>query len=582
MPEPPRQRGSIPPPVLASLDANLHGELDVLDALLNALARNQLNPDLWGKLHGAAVRDNRMAELAFAYESLTQDKRIKGLPPAVTGEIMFHAAEFFGDCFGDDYGAIKFLERTLELIPSHLGAFDRLEAKFVETGDHRKLAELYSTMAVQRPRVEQAQLLKRAAQVLARMTSEGDRVVELLLQVLRLDAGDEEARLMLEQIYTASGRTRDLVRVLEQGLGVSDPPPGDLAALHMRTRLVEVYAHELGEIERATPHVEALLALDPHHQVAREIAEKLLDVKGVAARAAAALSEAFAAEGNTERVERYLAIELEHTRGSKRRDVLRRLGIIRQDKLGNPAGAFDAIEQALTLDPADDELGSRYVALATQLGKQLDAARTLTKITATAKEASVRARLTASMGQLYFSGGDKKRARAVFTSAMAMPEATDDAILMSARALLEIVDAENDPRPVPDLLERLSQVETDPERARIVNERLGELAMNASDPVRAAAAWRRVLDSSSRPRALAALESIYEQDGNVENLAFILEERAKDAPPNEARILLTRAATVLTDAGNAKLSERAAAVWRHVIDTFGASREILARYIPLL
>ncbi|MEO8875497.1 MAG: hypothetical protein ABI461_07920, partial [Polyangiaceae bacterium] len=123
---------------------------------------------------------------------------------------------------------------------------------------------------------------------------------------------------------------------------------------------------------------------------------------------------------------------------------------------------------------------------------------------------------------------------------------------------------------------------TDPERARIVNERLGELAMNASDPVRAAAAWRRVLDSSSRPRALEALESIYEQDGNVENLAFILEERAKDAPPNEARILLTRAATVLTDAGNAKLSERAAAVWRHVIDTFGASREILARYIPLL
>jgi tetratricopeptide (TPR) repeat protein len=521
-----------------------------------------------------------MAELAFAYESLTQEKRVKALPPSVAGEFMFHAAEFFGDCFGDDYGAIKFLERTLELMPSHDGAFDRLEAKFVETGDHRKLADLYTAMAQVRPRAEQAQLLKRAAQVLARMSSEGDRVSELLLQVLRLDAGDEEARLMLEQIYTDSGKIREIVRILEQGLLVTDPPPGMLAALHMRTRLIELYTNELGELERSTPHIEALLAIDPKHQLGRAVAEKLLEVKGVAARAAAALSEAYAIEGNTERVERYLAIELEHTRGSKRRDVLRRLGIIRQDMLGNPAGAFDAIEQALSLDPADDELRARYVTLAIQLGKQLDAARTLTKISTTAKDASVRARLTASMGELYFSGGDKKRARAVFTSAMAMPDAPDDAILVSARSLVEIYDAEGETKPLPDLLDRLSQVETDPERARVVNERLGDIAMAAKDPVRAATAWRRVLDTSSRPRALAALEKIYENDENVENFAFILEERAKDAPPNEARALLTRTAIVLTDAG--KYAERAIAVWRRLIENYGPTREIYLRYIPLL
>ncbi|HEX7666854.1 MAG TPA: hypothetical protein VF407_20135, partial [Polyangiaceae bacterium] len=440
MPEPPRQRGSIPPPVLASLDSNLHGEQDVLEALLDALAQNRLDPDLWGKLHGAAVRDNRMAELAFAYESLTQDKRVRALPTPIQGELMFHAAEFFGDCFGDDYGAIKFLEKTLELIPGHEGAFERLEAKFTETGDTRKLTELYISIANHRPRAEQAILLRRAAQALSRTGSQKDseRVTDLLGQVLRLDAADERARQMLEEIFTAQGRSRDVVRLLEQGIAVQEPPPSRAAQLRMRTRLVELYAHELGEIERATPHVEALLLLEPNDQLAREVAEKLLDVKGVAARAAAALSEAFATEGNTERVERYLAIELEHTRGTKRRDVLRRLGILRQDRLGNPAGAFDAIEQALTLDPADDELRGRYVALAILLGKQLDAAKTLSKVSTTAKDAPVRARLSASMGELYFSGGDKKRARAVFAGALAMPEAPDDAVLVSARALLEI------------------------------------------------------------------------------------------------------------------------------------------------
>lgn len=584
MPEPPRQRGSVPPPVLASLDSNLHGELDVLEAMLDALARGQLDPELWGRLHGAAVRDNRMAELAFAYESLTQEKRLKGLSPSIAGEFMFHAAEFFGDCFGDDYGAIKFLERTLELVPGHDGAFDRLEAKFVETGDYRKLADLYMTMAQQRPRVEQAILLKRAAKALARVKSTGerDRVTELLLQVLRLDASDEEARFMLEEIYAAAGKPRDVVRILEQGLGVSDPPPSREAQLHMRTRLVELYAHELGEIERSTPHVEALLVLEPSDQLAREVAEKLLDVKGVAARAAAALSEAFATEGNAERVERYLALELEHTRGTKRRDVLRRLGILRHDKLGNPAGAFDAIEQALTLDPADDEMRSRYVELAMQLGKQLDAARTLTKISTTAKDAPVRARLTASMGELYFSGGDKKRARAAFSSAIAMPDAPDDAVLVAARALLDILDAEGDTTQTPELLDRLASIETDPDRAQTVNERLAVAAMAARDFGKAAEAWRRILDTSSRPRALAALEEIYADGASVDDLAFVLEERAKDAPPAEARALYARAATALMDAGGAKNLDRAAVTWRKLLEQHGPARDIYAKLVPLL
>ncbi|MEO8797064.1 MAG: hypothetical protein ABI551_04195, partial [Polyangiaceae bacterium] len=450
--------------------------------------------------------------------------------------------------------------------------------------DTRKLTELYVTMANQRPRAEQAILLRRAAQALAKtnLPNEKERIADLLAQVLRLDAGDERARQMLEEIFTAQGRSRDVVRLLEQGLMVQEPPPSRTAQLRMRARLVELYAHELGEVERATPHIEAILLLEPTDQLAREVAEKLLDLKGVAARAAAALSEAFATEGNTERVERYLAIELEHTRGSKRRDVLRRLGILRQDKLANPAGAFDAIEQALTLDPADDELRGRYVALAIELGKQLDAAKTLSKVSTTAKDAPVRARLSASMGELYFSGGDKKRARAVFVGALAMPEAPDDAVLTSARALLEIYDGEDDKRLLPELLDRLSHVETDPARAQQLNERLAEEATAAHDFAKAAEAWRRVLDTSSRAKALAALETIYVDGSNVEDLAFVLEERAKDAPPAEARALLTKAATALTEAGGAKNADRALEAWRKILDAFGASREVYAKLVPLL
>jgi len=71
----------------------------------------------------------------------------------------------------------------------------------------------------------------------------------------------------------------------------------------------------------------------------------------LAARAAAALAQAQAELGVGAEVARLLAIELEHTRGPKRREVLTRLGILKQDRLNDTAGAYEAFEQALALDP---------------------------------------------------------------------------------------------------------------------------------------------------------------------------------------------------------------------------------------
>src|SRR5438046_791779 len=106
MPDAPRQRGSLPPPVLAALDHKLESEGEVLEALLQALARNQLPSDLWQRLFDAARRDNRGAELAGAFESLLQDKRMKTLPAAVVGELTYQTAVFYGEGMGDEGGAI--------------------------------------------------------------------------------------------------------------------------------------------------------------------------------------------------------------------------------------------------------------------------------------------------------------------------------------------------------------------------------------------------------------------------------------------------------------------------------------------
>src|SRR5262249_32721382 len=146
-----------------------------------------------------------------------------------------------------------------------------------------------------------------------------------------------------------------------------EPAPDDYRKQILLERIVELNADALDEPERAIAHVEQLLSLDPAHEGARRVGERLLSVKGLTGRAAAALATAHEADGPPETVARYLSIELESAHGPRRTQLLARLGKLREERLGDGPGALEAYEQALALDPSDEELRERYVDLAVQL-----------------------------------------------------------------------------------------------------------------------------------------------------------------------------------------------------------------------
>src|SRR5580698_10375130 len=111
--EPPRRAGGGPMASLPGFESKLEREEEVLDSLVSAFARGQLPPETWAKLHEAAGRDGRVSELAFAYESYAQGRRVKMFPPPIVGELLFRAATFFADVLGDELSARNYLERTL-------------------------------------------------------------------------------------------------------------------------------------------------------------------------------------------------------------------------------------------------------------------------------------------------------------------------------------------------------------------------------------------------------------------------------------------------------------------------------------
>jgi lipopolysaccharide biosynthesis regulator YciM len=565
---------------LPSFDAPLQNEEDILEQLVTTLSRGQLPEETWGELHEAARRDDRLSELAFAYESVSQGKRIKTLLPTPLAEFYFRAAQFFGDVFGDDVGAAAYLERAVATYPAHAGAFEALDALFTRADANKKLADLCATVAPHKPKPEQAVLLRRAA-VLYERAQMDDKAIEMYQALLRAEPGSLAARDALEARYVHANRYRDVARLLETTLA-ADPDPDPEDALAVRGRLIEVYANQLQEPERTIGHVEAVLARDPTHEGALRMGERLLGVKALAARAAAALGSAVIAMGRAEDAIPYIEVELENIRGPKRKEPLKRLGMIRKDTLDDKPGAYESFEAVLGIDPSDDEVRLAFFGLAVDLGKAADAARTLGRVLTMAKDAAARSKISSELADLLRLSGDAKRARATHAGVIALAGAAPEALLRSARALAELFEAEGDQRALAEMLEKVGSLSTDPEERLRTNERLAELATGPlADPDKAIAAWKNLVDSSARPRALAALEPLYTQAENWAELAFVLGERSKDEPDvSESKALAMRSADMFAQKTAEK--ERATNILLDLLGRFGPDREVNARLAPLL
>jgi tetratricopeptide (TPR) repeat protein len=577
---PPLRGGTGPHPGSFAFEAKLEDEEELLDAMLAATTRAPLPDEAWEKLHAAALRDDRLSELAFGFESASQGKRLKTVPPAVAAEFLFQAARFFGEVFGDELGAVTYLERALVLLPGHLRAFALIEQLLEKAGQPRKLADVYAAAAQHRPRAEQAPLLKRGAQLLLEAGGADEKVIELLLHVLRLEPGDEDSRARLEGLYVKANRLRDVVRLNEQALA-AEPPPEERTRKMLLMRIIELYEARLHEPERAMPHIEQLLGVDPANAEARRVAQKLLVIKGLAGRAAAALAQASESSGTAQDIARYLSIELESTRGPRRALLLARMGKLKSERMGDDKGAMEAFEQALAVDGSDDDLRARYVALASKQSRFVDAAKALQRVLATVKDPAVKAKASVQLGEMFLRGNEARRAKATLAGVLAATDAPVEATLAAAHLLRDVHAAENDGRALADVLERIASLEPDPGKRREADEALAALATEMNDTPRAIAAYERLLPTEARAQALAALAPLYEASGDPEKHARLLEEQAWDeADPAIARRQMMRAAEVratsLKDPGAAIASCRA------VVERFGPGRDVLALLVPLL
>ena len=61
----------------SALERALGAPYELLDLLVTAVSKGEEPTETWELLHQAAERDGKIQELAFAYESVAADKRVR-------------------------------------------------------------------------------------------------------------------------------------------------------------------------------------------------------------------------------------------------------------------------------------------------------------------------------------------------------------------------------------------------------------------------------------------------------------------------------------------------------------------------
>ncbi len=563
--------------VAALLAAPLEDEAKILDALVTALAAAEPTEELFARLHEAALTQERSANLSFAYERIARDNRLKLLSKRRQAEFLLHASTFFAEVLGDVEAAIGYAERARHLAPDDPTAFDRLETMLASAQQGVKLAKLYAEQAASVPGPDdKLRFLRAAADLYDAYGGSADDNAKLYREILRLSPSDTAARATLERLYGASRRFKDLAELLEQSVLASASVDDEDA---IRLQLIAIYRGELRDPARAAPHVEALLARDPIGLAALQAAEALADHRPVAARIAPLLSDAYRRLGRHEDEASTLALELKLARPPRLAEVHRRLAILRQDVLGDPAGALELLEPLVARDPTDDDLRARYLEVSRRFHRELEAAKLLSRASTQVKDAAARARVGLEIAGLYAAEGDARRARAALSPLL--DDTSDETVqLLAAKRILEYSDDATEPRLFARALEVLIHREEDFPTRVAAAKRLAELADGPlADTRLAIVAWRALVSSPRGDDALGRLEVLYSETADDAGTIDVLSLRAARAKTTaQAREFAFRATEL-----RAARADRAGAIaaYRAFLRDYGPTRDVHALLAPL-
>ncbi|HTJ43734.1 MAG TPA: tetratricopeptide repeat protein [Kofleriaceae bacterium] len=486
--------------------------------------------------HGPATSLHASHALARLYEEEGRWKDLVAIlrkqaeasdSPDDRNAIYVRVAKLEEDQLADPKAAIATWRDILGDDPDHPAALDALERMYQGRSAWPELVEiLRRRVSLSGPDVAK-QYLRRVAELQETLLASQADAIAAHLEILDHVPDDPETLGELARLYRAQGRHLELLDILERRLAIA--PVKDNVVL--QAEIAELLAGPLGRDADALERWARVLAIAPAHALAASAVEQELDDPDLRGRAVEILRPLYESTGQDGKLAQLLA----HVAGAAD-DVRERMiawgevGAIREHRLGDTAGAFDARVKALEAAVAEPELGAalgEVERLAADLGREGDLIDVYKRIAPDVLDGEVQRRLYLDVADLARAvRGDVNLARDHY--ARVLDGQPDDRRALNA--LESIYREAGEHAKLWEILSRKAELagqagELDDQVAC-----LAEAAQLCAGPLRrpeeAVLGWEQVLElEPDRKDAVAALENLYAGGKRWHDLVDLHERR---------------------------------------------------------
>jgi tetratricopeptide (TPR) repeat protein len=543
------------------------------DVVLRGLGEFTSDLDFWDRASELAQKAGRSNDFAQSYRAHVLTSRpAAGVDPLVVLELCQRAVRLHDETLGDAEGSLPYLERILSLDPANGEAFRRLKLLLIGAERWEDLERLLDqVVAAASDARHQVELLNEVAVIAEDVIGDPKKAVGYYERVLEIDGEHTHSLDALERLYESAENWKSLAELLSKRIEiVSDAERADL-----KLRLGRLLLDKLNAPEKALDLLESVLLERSNDAEARHLVEQLVDSPRLGLRAAEILEPVYEARDEVRSLVRVL--ELRRKASTDRGlsvDLLRRISVLRDERLRDDAGAFASLAELLPLDPDDVSLRDRFVEIGRRLGDHAKVAGVLSAVADASGLAAVRGEILMEVARISEDLlGDAARAQAVYQRVLAI-DPTDPAIVLpAARALERIHASAAEHALLAEVLELQVTLEDDGAARARLQARLAtiyEEQVGATE--KATRVWKaRLQDEPSDVEAYAALERLYERGEQWGELVESLRQRLDAATEaDERRRCLVKIARTLAE----QLDDvpEAIVAWRTVFDEVGPER----------
>ncbi len=544
------------------------------DVVAKAVSEFPSELHVWDKLGILANRTQRTQAFVEAIAAAVPKSGPSQLPLSVELDLAERAATLYDENLGDSDSARPYLERILAADPKNERAFARLRQTLTAREKWSELEAAYEQVIAASEGEARAALLVDVAILVEEIVAEPSRAIGYYERILEIFPEHEQAVSALDKLYGTGGEYRKLSALLIRKLGNA---VGDEATT-LRLRLGRIFQEKLDEPASAIGYLEEVLADDPTNREAKDLVEAVLSNASLRARAAGILEGVYTHRGESRDLVRVLEVRLEFaTEKDERRDLLRRVADLRDEKLTDDAGALEAYARLVPLTPEDADTRRRLLEISARHGAMARAGEVLREAAQNAAAPQPRADILLEVAKIHEATSEASRAETVYREVLDLDREDAAVALPAARALERIYGATGRSAELAEMIRVQVKLEDDAGVKKTLLGRLGFLCEEQlADLDAAIGAWKeRLEDDPTDDDALVALDRLYERKGDARALVEVLRSRERLSQSSEARKgFMVRAAATLDE----KLDDLDEAIlaYRSVVDDFGAERSTLA------